>query len=61
MDRLTGDLGVDGIFCAGVMGEFWSLAGSERRRLVETVVDAARGKCQVIAHTGHTSRSRPSS
>ncbi|MFI5063997.1 MAG: dihydrodipicolinate synthase family protein [Streptosporangiales bacterium] len=55
LDRLTTDLGVDGIFCGGVMGEFWSLAGSERRRLVEVVVDAARGKCPVIAHTGHTS------
>ena len=55
LDRLTGGLHVDGIFCGGVMSEFWSLTGSEKRRLVEVVVDATRGKCPVIAHTGHTS------
>jgi 4-hydroxy-tetrahydrodipicolinate synthase len=55
LDRLTGSLGVGGIFCGGVMGEFWSLAGSERRRLVEITVDSTRGRCPVIAHTGHTS------
>ena len=56
MDRLTGGLGVDGVFCAGVMSEFWALSASERRRLVTAVVTAAaRGKCQVIAHTGHHS------
>jgi 4-hydroxy-tetrahydrodipicolinate synthase len=37
------------------MGEFWSLAGSERRRVVEITVDSTRGRCPVIAHTGHTS------
>ena len=62
LDRLTGSLGIDGIFCGGVMGEFWSLAGSERRRLVEITVDSTRGRCPVIAHTGHTfARTRPSS
>lgn len=55
MDRLTGELGVDGVFCAGVMSEFWALSGAERHRLVTAVVAAARGKCQVIAHTGHHS------
>jgi len=55
VDRLTGSLGIDGIFCGGVMGEFWSLAGSERRRLVEITVDSTRGRCPVIAHTGHSS------
>lgn len=53
--RLTGELGVDGVFCAGVMSEFWALSGTERYRLVAAVVAAARGKCQVIAHTGHHS------
>ena len=24
LDRLTGSLGIGGIFCGGVMGEFWS-------------------------------------
>ncbi len=55
LDRLTGSLHIDGIFCGGVMSEFWSLTGRERRRLVEVVVDATRGKCPVLAHTGHTS------
>jgi 4-hydroxy-tetrahydrodipicolinate synthase len=55
LDRLTGDLQVAGIFCTGVMSEFWALTGSERRRLVEVIVDRARGVCPVIAHTGHHS------
>lgn len=55
LDRLTGDLGVGGIFCGGVMGEFWALSGAERRRLVELVVAGCRGKCPVLAHTGHHS------
>jgi 4-hydroxy-tetrahydrodipicolinate synthase len=53
--RLTNDLQIAGIFCGGVMSEFWSLTGRERRRLVEVVVDGAQGKCPVIAHTGHHS------
>lgn len=55
MERLTGELGVDGVFCAGVMSEFWALSVAERHRLVTAVSTAARGKCQVIAHTGHHS------
>ena len=55
MERLTGELGVSGVFCAGVMSEFWALSGAERRELVTAVVAAARGRCQVIAHTGHHS------
>jgi 4-hydroxy-tetrahydrodipicolinate synthase len=55
LDRLTGDLQVDGIFCTGVMSEFWALTGAERRRLVEVIVDGTRGLCPVIAHTGHHS------
>jgi 4-hydroxy-tetrahydrodipicolinate synthase len=55
LDRLTGDLQIDGIFCGGVMSEFWALSSAERRRLVEVVVDSCRGKCPVLAHTGHHS------
>ncbi len=54
-DRLAGELEVDGIFCAGVMSEFWALTGAERRLLVETVIDESAGRCQVIAHTGQHS------
>jgi 4-hydroxy-tetrahydrodipicolinate synthase len=55
LDRLTVGLGVDGVFCGGVMSEFWALSGAERRRLVEIVVDCCRGHCPVLAHTGHHS------
>jgi 4-hydroxy-tetrahydrodipicolinate synthase len=55
MERLTSELGVDGVFCAGVMSEFWALSGAERRELVAAVVAAAHGRCPVIAHTGHHS------
>src|SRR5215467_3286709 len=55
LDRLTGDLGVGGIFCGGVMSEFWALSGAERRRMTEVVVERARGRCPVLAHTGHHS------
>ena len=53
--HLIDDLEVDGIFCTGVMSEFWALSVSERRRQVEAVTAAARGHCPVIAHTGHHS------
>jgi 4-hydroxy-tetrahydrodipicolinate synthase len=55
MDRLTGELAVDGVFCAGVMSEFWALSSGERHQIVKAVVGAAQGRCQVIAHTGHHS------
>lgn len=53
MRHLTDGLHVDGVFCTGAMGEFWALTGDERKRIVEIVVEEARGKCRVIAHTGH--------
>ena len=55
MRHMTDVLQVDGIFCAGTMGEFWALTKEERKRVVEIVVDEAQGKCKVIAHTGHHS------
>lgn len=55
MRHLTDTLGVDGVFCGGVMGEFWALTNVERKRVLEIVVEEARGKCKVIAHTGHHS------
>jgi 4-hydroxy-tetrahydrodipicolinate synthase len=55
LDRLTGELRIDGVFCGGVMSEFWALSGAERRRLVEVVVECCRGRCPVLAHTGHHS------
>lgn len=56
MRRLTSDLMIEGVFCTGVMGEFWSLTKEERKRVVEIVVEEARrGGCKVIAHTAHHS------
>ncbi len=55
MRHYTDTLHVDGIFCAGTMGEFWALTKEERKRVTEIVVEEARGKCKVIAHTGHHS------
>ncbi|MGH8952836.1 MAG: dihydrodipicolinate synthase family protein [Acidimicrobiia bacterium] len=44
---------VDGIFCGGVMGEFWSMTVEERARVHELVVGAAAGRVPVMAHIGH--------
>jgi 4-hydroxy-tetrahydrodipicolinate synthase len=55
MRHMTDGLHIDGIFCAGTMGEFWALTKEERKRVVEIVVEEARDKCKVIAHTGHHS------
>jgi 4-hydroxy-tetrahydrodipicolinate synthase len=55
MRHFTDGLGVAGIFCTGTMGEFWALTKEERKRVVEIVVEEAKGKCKVIAHTGHHS------
>jgi len=55
MRLFTVVLCLDGIFCTGTMGEFWALTKEERKRVVEIVVEEAKGKCKVIAHTGHHS------
>ncbi|HEX6510806.1 MAG TPA: dihydrodipicolinate synthase family protein [Chloroflexota bacterium] len=55
MRHFTDVLHIDGVFCTGNMGEFWALTKEERRRAVEIVVEEARGKCKVIAHTAHHS------
>jgi 4-hydroxy-tetrahydrodipicolinate synthase len=55
MRYFTDGLKIDGVFCTGTMGEFWALTKEERNRIVEIVVEEAKGKCRVIAHTGHHS------
>jgi len=45
-------LRVDGIFCGGVMGEFWALALDERKRVHELVAEQARSRVPVMAHVG---------
>jgi 4-hydroxy-tetrahydrodipicolinate synthase len=46
-------LRVDGIFCGGVMGEFWALSLEERKRVHELVVRQAAGRVPVMAQVGH--------
>lgn len=53
--RVVEDLEIDGIFCTGVMSEFWALSVAERAAQVAAVVAATGGRCPVIAHTGHHS------
>lgn len=44
-------LKIDGFFCGGLIGEFWSLTMEERRRGQQIVVEEVGDKAQVIAHT----------
>ena len=46
-------LRVDGIFCGGVMGEFWALSIDERKRVHELVARQAAGRVPVMAQVGH--------
>jgi 4-hydroxy-tetrahydrodipicolinate synthase len=46
-------LRVDGIFCGGVMGEFWALSIDERKQVHDLVVRQAAGRVPVMAHVGH--------
>ena len=46
-------LRVDGIFCGGVMGEFWALTLEERKRAHELVARQVAGRVPVMAHVGH--------
>lgn len=51
VDYYIEGLGVDGIFCGGVMGEFWSMSIDERRRVHELVADTAAGRIPLMAQT----------
>ena len=56
MRHVTGNLGVEGVFVCGTMGEFWALTHDERKRVVELAVDEGRRcGCKVLAHTAHHS------
>jgi 4-hydroxy-tetrahydrodipicolinate synthase len=46
-------LRVNGIFCGGVMGEFWALSLDERKRVHDLVVGQAAGRVPVMAQVGH--------
>ena len=53
VEHYVEQLGVDGIFCGGVMGEFWALTIDERKRVHELVVRQAAGRVPVMAQVGH--------
>ncbi|WP_431230868.1 dihydrodipicolinate synthase family protein [Paenarthrobacter nicotinovorans] len=51
VDDLVTD-GVHGLVPVGSTGEFASLTGDERRRVLEVVIDQAADRVPVVAHTG---------
>jgi 4-hydroxy-tetrahydrodipicolinate synthase len=53
VEHYIAGLRVDGIFCGGVMGEFWALSLDERKRVHELVARQAAGRVPVMAHVGH--------
>jgi 4-hydroxy-tetrahydrodipicolinate synthase len=53
VEHYIDSLRVDGIFCGGVMGEFWALSLDERKRVHELVVHQAAGRVPVMAQVGH--------
>ena len=53
VEHYVDGLGVDGIFCGGVMGEFWALSLDERRRVHELVAEQVAGRVPVMAQVGH--------
>jgi 4-hydroxy-tetrahydrodipicolinate synthase len=55
VEHYISELHVDGIFCGGVMGEFWALTLQERERVQACVATQARGRVPVMAQVGHHS------
>jgi len=53
VEHYIAGLRVDGIFCGGVMGEFWALSLDERTRVHELVVRQAAERVPVMAQVGH--------
>ena len=53
--RYIRSLGTRGAGSSWGMGEFWSLTGEERRKVIETVADEAAGEWPIAAHVTHTS------
>ena len=45
--RLREDLGLQGIFCNGLMGEQWSLKLAERMQILEASIEATNGCLQI--------------
>src|SRR5688572_487551 len=47
------ELKIDGHYCLGNVGEFWSMTNEERMRVHEVNVDAAKGRIPLIAGCHH--------
>jgi 4-hydroxy-tetrahydrodipicolinate synthase len=52
VEHYVHDLKVEGIFCGGVMGEFWALTMAERKRVHELVAQQAAGRVPIMAQVG---------
>jgi len=52
LTRSLVDAGCDGLVPAGCTGEAATLSADERRDVTKAVIDAAAGKCKVLAGTG---------
>jgi 4-hydroxy-tetrahydrodipicolinate synthase len=55
IQHLSTALQLDGVFCSGIMGEFWALTLSERARIIDIVVAEAHPDMKVSAMTTHHS------
>jgi 4-hydroxy-tetrahydrodipicolinate synthase len=55
VEHYVAGLRVDGIFCGGVMGEFWALTLDERKRVHEVVHRQTAGRVLVMVQVGHHS------
>ncbi len=55
VEHYVDGLRVDGIFCGGVMGEFWALTLDERKRVHEIVHRQVAGRVPVMVQVGHHS------
>lgn len=53
VDYYVDALRIDGIFCGGVMGEFWALSLDERKRVHELVAKRVGERVPVMAQVGH--------
>ena len=47
--------GLNGFYLTGTTGEWWLMSVEERKQVLKAAVDAARGRCKLIAHVGANS------
>ncbi len=53
VEHYVSGIEVDGIFCGGMMGEFWAMTLEERRTVHELVTDTVAGRIPVMGQTSH--------